>query len=844
MAQEDTGVRDTEIPGVDLPDSSTPDATDGTIPDAADGLPDTTDSNISDNDGPYPPDSDVPDGPPHSPGLPLTLQGSVSLTPQPVVGGVGLPPGLAVEPEALALMDGDGAQPAAFRALSRWSDGSLRWVEVMTAASLPSGTADRQLIVGEGVAFESSPPELPVMHLRLTSAADSFDVELEPAVAVALGGWRVTMTERTLPADRRLVDLHLERVEGPATIEFLSLDLALGAGVDLGHAAEGVAVWGDGAVSVRRFVERGPMALAAIDGGARYTLVQPIPGNRGRPPVLAVDQELTMTFTLLFSPADSADVLAAQNDLMARPFMDITALQDSGAAEVLALPTPGYDDAVIRPSIDALRSMMSCTNPAQDVACGPINYGDGFATDGNLAYAGFYNQEYGPAVGLVHFGLRYSDPELVSLVAEIARHYADVSLSHYGGSYQHRSTQYAMIDAVTAAYLELARTAVRDGRSAPLSCEALGVALIDLGSLADGARASCESVEGSAPERETAGLRYALAGLADRGMNEAQAGAGACDLEDPADGLCACLVENVDSAGAALIEGGEPTIAGSAASMLCGVGMRSFSGPTIETVFAPFFARYGGDWSAFPHLPFFPRHPNPQELHGGGHTLVEGLVWGHLLTGSDHLRDAALRSARYHIAPGGVIERAIDVVTGQAVDDGLVWARNLGWPLINLVALRQVTQEIEPALDSQLVDAGDRIVAVLATLAPGQYKSLIHAGVCAEALARWHAQTGSEEALTTLQALIGSWTTDPDRWDEVASGFKMEPDQGVVPNLSCMLTYGVAYAAAQGGPSEWASVARRNFDSHCLGEDPTRSFKIFGQRFRNLQRAMALPALR
>jgi len=211
-----------------------------------------------------------------------------------------------------------------------------------------------------------------------------------------------------------------------------------------------------------------------------------------------------------------------------------------------------------------------------------------------------------------------------------------------------------------------------------------------------------------------------------------------------------------------------------------------------DEVFAPFFDRYGGSWSNFPAF-HVDMHPNPRERHTGGHSLVEMVVLGYFFSGDEGYRTMAARIAEHQTSI--VIPQAIDTL-GENIAKGSkkVRARQVAWPLINLVALHQLTQEQMPDLNDAVERVAKRAAHTLASIPPDAYEGGIHVGVTVEALARYHEWTGDPKISEYLPRLAKYWART--QWSSRRNAFLYKRDDQGAANerLTALVLYGLAYA--------------------------------------------------
>jgi len=753
---------------------------------------------------------------------------------QPLVAGLPFAQGEVNASTALTLQVGDEPIATRWTPLSLWPDGSVRWARVDAVVALPTEGEELALTVwtGEGPQLDLWAPSLPPMRIEVVRSSGVVELPLDEPEPEQDGlGLRWSVEAR--PGGRARLVLRLAQVEGQDRWERITLHLDDDATADLTAATTGAAALGDLALAVPLFEERGPMSIEAEDGGLAVHLYAPSAGAPG----LVADPDMKLSYQVEFQSNIAPEALAASVATPLRPRFDPAALNSTGAAGHLGPVgvSPAYDEALAA-SVAHLRALQT-----EDEHRGPRAWGDFRAgAEASLAYAGYINQEYDPASTLFQVALRTGDPAVMDMAVQMAWQYAD-NLSLEGGSYQHRSTRYAVIGTVADAHVPAMTQVLRSG-GPPLDRAGLQDAITSIlgDATAQDAIAWYDAwTSGDDEAREQATLGYVAWTFAKLGEGQAASG-------DEA--VLSCIHgiwPDVDPA--------EVRIRDLAAATYCAKALALVPDrPDFAAVFEPFFARYGGTWDETGEDPFPVFHhyrvPDRQALHGGGHSLLEMLVWGHLLSGDQELREAALRAATFHVAEGEVIDRGVETILDNLERNGRAWVRNLGWPLINLGAARLLTMGgMDDALDAELLGGADTILDFLPSIDPSEYKSAIHVAVVSEGLARWHRQTGDERAEDLLLGLVEGWSADGDpdaavvdpMWDEEAQGWRKEPGEDVVSGISCQLMYGVGYAAMVSDDPELTRRVARNFDTHCpISKGDAKSFAM---GYRNSQRALALP---
>ncbi|MBI3927990.1 MAG: hypothetical protein HY319_20780 [Armatimonadetes bacterium] len=676
-----------------------------------------------------------------------------------VLAGVPLARGEAREPLELAVRLGDRALPARFEPLAYWPDGSVRWARSLFPLSLGAGeTRCLTLEKERGPVYEFPAPALPPFQVEILAdpPGAAHRIEIQP-----LGPDMVQVT----------IEARQPEVDGVWSSLRLRFDRPLRPG-----SVPGAATCGDWGLAVQRARERGPVEVSGPLLELYPRRLGPFPADRG----------FRTSHVLLFRRGADPDALSRELELPLRACWDPEYLDATGAMGRTGGPSPL--DASFRSSWERLRQLQALPQNR-----GWTVWGDFIDGAHGLAYAGYLAQEYDPASCLFLFHARTGDPDALDAAVDMARQYADASVSPDGGNFEHRATLQAVETQIASAAAGRLLSSWRH----------------DTGGEPTRIRRWLEKRYGPKTARAVQPLHNELEMARHLGYLMVVAARRNLRQEPP-------TLRNYAEA----LIGAEP--------------LRELDLPTAE-IFVPFFDRYGGSWDDFPRFHFC-NVPVESERHRAGHSLVEMLVWGHLTTGDPGLRRTALQVARYHVEQ--LVPRTIEHLEGSVREGRPVPARELGWPLLNLTLVRILTQRSEPELDRKLSEACHRLVGVLGRIPPEKFEGSIHAGVAMEALARYHEATGDPEALAVLVRLARYWSST--QWNSHSGGFAyLQGEVGAGdpawPVLTGLCSYGIAYAAQYESDPR---LSRRARDCLRIVEQNPQGYpKSFAMLFRNSQRA-------
>lgn len=724
-----------------------------------------------------------------------------------LVTGVPLARGEVRDSDALRLLDRKGVLAARFTPLAKWPDASWRWVLVLSPLPIDARATRRvTLDRGAGPAPKQISPSLPSVRLELTAESGSSIFWIRESGSERRGAHEVEVDLEPL-SDRRLrVRVRTAQITGDDTWRALTLKVA-SPGRALPASKPGAVGRGDWCATVHRAAQRGPKSVEQTGDGFLIHLYPP-----SAPPYPA-DEGFHVTHEIVLERSSSPDELALRIE-----------------APLRASFPPGYVDAtramgrVGQPGARSRaldRAFEASWSRIRDQMTQPRNrgwtaWGDIFDRDHTLAYYGYLNQEYDPATAFFVYYARTGNAEALDLALDMARQYADVSVSLRGGCYQHRATLHAVYSRIADEIGARIRGQWRRRSSQPADLRAILKFVGD--KYGDPAAQFLNAyvtttLRGADPARmESAISSYIGYALAESVSQDIQR----------------------DPKLARRFENRRPTMRDMVQLLLEAEEIRGFGLPSDDAIFAPVFARYGGSWEDFPAFHFYDT-PIEKYTHDGSHSLAEMLVWGHLWTGDPSLRRTALRVADHHVNRG-LVERAVESVNEDVQKRRPSQARVAGWPLVNLVALEVLAERMAPKLDAEIDRAMGELVRSINRLEPGQYEGSVHVAVVSEGLARYHERTGDESARRRLIELAHYWATR--QWSSDGYAAQHGRSRPVGPAVTSMCLYGLAYAAWQSGDVQLAARARSVVE--IAGRSQPSYVKLFAQQFRNSTRALEL----
>ncbi|MBU2502364.1 hypothetical protein KJ682_13610 [bacterium] len=758
-----------------------------------------------------------------------------------VEGGVPLPRGLIRDSGGVAVCSEGEPIPVRAEPLAYWPDGSLSWIKLTFELPLKAGQ-EKELTLAPG----SSPPpggddpHAPPMQLVLTTATGVVRFDVADGLEKEAGDHFFEADVEVLSSSRIRVRTHLAQMRGDAFWKDLSLRITLPGDASSGKSAGAIAK-GGWAAAVRLAEERGPVTAKADGQGIVLGLY---PGSKLEP--YPADQGFHVSHEIILERNADPDDLARRIAAPLRMSLPPDYVRDTRAAGIVCSSDQlaGPFDRSLKASLDLIRGEMKKSGNR-----GMTRYGDLLADEGT-AYMGFYNHEYDPDSALFQYYLHSGDTEALEDAYDMARQFADNSVGMHGGVYQHRSTSYAIVGTVGRAAAEALQSQWRRQPNRPAGDQEM---LAGIQTMYNSKRDPKQRVSTLFSKQLK---RMDAEGLSDPAARERQAAAvggytlAAFAMEEFKQGDKG-IIQRVTKADPGIIERNrrkqQPSPRDLAILYRASAGLVPLDDEIprdVDEIFRPFFQRYGGSWEDFPRFHFYDL-PDLDESHHGSHTLVEMLVWGHLMTGDRHLERMALRVARDFAAKGGLADRATERVAEMSASGGMVHIRTGGWTLINLLALLTLTEHSEPELHKALTARTQKLVQVLVQVDPAKYEGVIHAGVVTEGLGRFHfayAATAPELAAKALERVVQVTTYYVDeQWSaqEARFNYRLDEEDRTLDAGSFLLLFGLAYASsASDDPAVKAKLAPVIESLTASASEPAKTFKAFGMKYRSCYRAL------
>ncbi len=757
--------------------------------------------------------------------------------------GIPLAPGAFTATDQMTVCDGGRSLPASFSPLSYWPDGSLRWALLKLPLSLQAKEKKELTITaGAGPQPPAARIDLPAMKIRLQTDKGTFVFDIRDGQQQEIGDHFVETWVEVLTPDRFRIRTNIAQLHRDAFWKDLTVEIAADGQVDRAEKSGAIRV-GPWTAAVFRAVERGPVTVTSGKGVMRLGLY---PGDKLKP--YPADAGFHVSHQIVVERNADPDDLARRVAAPLHAAFPATYVPSTGADGML-----GFADSDSRAVDQNLLTAVDNLRRAQKdpLNRGMTNWGDFQANEG-AAYMGYYNHEYDPASSIFQYCLHAGDNGPLDMGLDMARQFADNCVNLQGQVYQHRSTTYAIAGTVGDAAGAALIKAWRQGSDRPASDKRIVRAMDKIYSQkADPQRKAhkltLKTIKGVDAEGVTdPAVREKM--IADAlGYYLAQA-----SRQEYLRGSKGILkrLQKIDPAAAGRSrKKGETSYRDLA--LVCRAGMSlapldRFMPRSIDEIFAPFFARYGGDWDHFPRLHFYDA-PSVEDTHSGSHTLVEMLVWGHLLTGDPHLRGMAMRIARDFAADGGLVDRTIELTVNMNRDKDMVHIRTAGWTLINLLSMQVLTQQAEPDLQAALDRKTDELLKVILDVPPRKYEGIIHAGVVTEALSRYHSRHRQDKPQLAAQALARvldvdnffvekQWSTSDDRFY-----YRQDNHSKTLQSGSFLMMLGLAYGGTHAEDAatreRLLGCARAMLDN--FGK-PATTPKALGMKFRSTFRALGV----
>ena len=714
-----------------------------------------------------------------------------------------------IEVSALPAVENEQGQvPANVVPLSFWPDGSVRWAKLEVPIALgPLETKQLTLFEGDPMPYEVATPNLPPMTLRLATDSGPVTFNIEPTAYAVQGKHGIEIDIEPLTPNSVRLRVMVAQLDGDAT--WSSLTLELSGSSPTAHAQRGAGSVGGWSAAVRYAKDREQTQAVAQGNLLKlhlyHSATRPYPADEGFHASHEIILERGIPAVRLAEKINSPTRVTIPPS-----YLDST--RAMGRIGVTDEEEPALD-AAFESSWALIRDQQALPKNR-----GWTTWGDFDVRGHGLAYSGYLNQEYDPALAFFLYSARTGNESALDTALLMARQYADNGLSLEGGCYQHRATLHMLERYIARAIATKMQQDCSIGEGGTADEQAF-IAHIDSEYGSSTSRKVTawfeEDDSDSAEERlDQVSERFGFALLVAT-REEAE--------NDPSDAALALAEEN------ATLE--------DYAAYLCSAEFVSAVGVSDhEAILAPLFARYGGSWADFPSIHSCDL-PDKSIAHSGGHELVEMLVQGYLRTGNISMRRAALRMGKF-LFDGGVIADGIEQVKADHDRGKPIMARMVGWPLLSLIALKPLTEHGEPELDALFDQGIQDLLNAITDLPANRYHSVLQAGVVSEALARWHEETGSEQARDYMLELVWFWSTS--QWNGSERAFNYVGDSGkpADPALCGLMLYGVAYSARL---TQDPMLAERAQDTlNLISEGPESYVKEFAQKFRSSQRALSL----
>ncbi len=721
-----------------------------------------------------------------------------------VQGGIPFAPGAVRDPGVLTVRAADGTRlPTQARALSFWEDGSARWVLVTSHVSnLAPGakpsftlTADASAprpaaktaasVFPRGVEFVlvDQRGRAPFVSGSGTSI-DAGPLMIETRFSGTLAG-RERATESALTV-ASFPELRAVRYR------FSIRQLANG-----GEWKQLTAVVPHARAFVYQQKEMGAVVRAQEEGSTEIVFV----GSRE-----PVDRGVARSWEVWGFDGDPGPFVRPL-----RPVPPPRYTLATGAAGRIAAEVPERWQKTFDQSVRAIFEKRDA-NPRN---FGWRNYGDFFDREHGLAYYGYLNQEYDPSTALWIAYARTGRLEYFDQAESLADFFRDMCLGPEGGTYQHRATvdaAYATVVFTISSHLE---TKIKSAPGYKPTPDGLAIAIASAYGEKTGRKA--KQLVDAMPATEAFETRQ-------QRLIHQLANSVLKSEEDR-------LKKKMEKRSQAEVD--RVTLKDMMTFYAQSADLQQLGYRNVDEAFAPFFRRYGGSWENFPafHVDIL---PDPGKAHTGSHSLLEMLVWAYEMTGDESYREAALRATRYHLDV--LVPFVLETYGGS--QDKPVESRNVGWPLINLMAAWEITEYRDPDLHREIRAAAGKLARALTRVPVGRHQGGIHAGVSLEALCRYHEKTGDAGCARYITELARFWATS--QWSADKNAFNITTNEPGTADASMtgLLLYGMAYANHLAPDAQLRTAIEKATKS--LEPESTNYAKRFGQLYRSTPRAFAL----
>ena len=460
----------------------------------------------------------------------------------------------------------------------------------------------------------------------------------------------------------------------------------------------------------------------------------------------------------------SEEQAVAQADAPIVPFTTPQWAVASAAAGPLMKPAADSRlDDVVEMSIDRVFKFAE----KQGHHYGFFDWGDFFVHDGTLSYTGCINQEYDPAMVMHLAYLRTGNPQMLLRAMPMARHYSDVDIATSGGVFQHRATRHHA-DAWIAKVLA-------DGFYGSIK-QAKGF---------DGSPESLLRIVKKKNQAMARGIEPLIRPLLDSGEPAHEITRIALEI------MGQNIVNNIVNK---LGDGGDDMTMKRYCDGIAGSTLaRDYGFKNADASFKQFFDLYGGSWDQFPTF-HVDNSPDPTARHTGGHSLVEGVIFGWWETGDPRLLEVALRVGRHHVEV--LVPQELGKLGDGLGGDGNPRTRTVAWPLINMCRLYEATEGMagQEELHAELYASSKECAEALILVPFERIEGSIHAGVTMEALANWHQLSNDQATGEYLVGLARYWASNV--FDKRSNAFRYKAHQtsNAARGFSGLVSYGLAYA--------------------------------------------------
>ena len=507
-----------------------------------------------------------------------------------------------------------------------------------------------------------------------------------------------------------------------------------------------------------------PGSFGRAGDSVYFSLCQPVGGER-----VVLSSGIGRTFTTWLWIGPDADALST-TDMAARRARPLRGrctpewYKESGALGNLGLVEAGQFDLweqYFGESLDRVADERE--NFAEDTY-GIKNFGDYYEIS-SLSYAGSLGLEYDPAVPAIWHFVRTGNELSLDRALEMAWHYADVDTTDYGGCFQHRATMRSV-----------------DGWSTEIMTPG-AAAIVQADPRYDGTIASVWTIyRGTRGEPFVAKLQDYLAPYEERGLK-------GTDLE--------WMIYRLDAANEVskitADVGSKATMRDYADAIAADPRAQALGFTNAGTQFVPFFDVYGGSWNDYPnfHSDLFPIETT---RHTTSHSLVQGVLFAHLLTAEPRLGERALAFAGHH---GTLVDDAIiRLLLERDTTTNHLYTRTVAWPLLNLLSVCQLTEGMPEhrELHEEILEICDYAAQTLRGMPIERIESSIHAGITLEALTEYHKLNRDAATRSYLTKLAQDWARDQYDWNAHAFRYKAHGTTEANRSMSALVLYGLAYA--------------------------------------------------